>query len=321
MYLWGNEYILSSNVLTATTVLLFYDYVLTFADEVNIIWKNPYKWTNTTLFFLNRYLPFSDTLISLYITMSVMTPEKCYRYYSCLTWLIAIGLMVSELILLLRTWALLGKAKWLTCFLLFIAAGTFIPGIVITIQEIESLIFKAVPLGGLGCNLVQSSRVIVAAYSLIGVSETVVVCFTIGKGKSFIRTKTPKQSWVSHIYRDGLFFYFYLLSITIVNIIVPLAAAQPRFRNYLAVPQRVFHSIFCTRVLLHIEAGREGLEERELIAVPPNPRSGSLSKTNFTGNILDSVSRSNISRDIEFQSDLGEIAHELDSYSRDWTRT
>ncbi|KAF4622364.1 hypothetical protein D9613_009164 [Agrocybe pediades] len=50
--------------------------------------------------------------------------------------------------------------------------GTFIPGIVITIQEIESLIFKAVPLGGLGCNLVQSSRVIVAAYSLIGVSET-----------------------------------------------------------------------------------------------------------------------------------------------------
>jgi Tfp pilus assembly protein PilN len=59
------------------------------------------------------------------------------------------------------------------------------------------------------------------------------------------------SNWVVQLYTDGLLFWVYLLTISLASILLPILA-PPIFTNWLAVPQRIFHSILCTRVLLLI---------------------------------------------------------------------
>ncbi|KAF5367710.1 hypothetical protein D9758_009839 [Tetrapyrgos nigripes] len=49
----------------AGLALVFYDYILTFSEEYRLIWKKPKNWT-TGLFFINRYLIFVESVVTLY---------------------------------------------------------------------------------------------------------------------------------------------------------------------------------------------------------------------------------------------------------------
>jgi len=307
MYLYNLEYIISSYALTTTTAALIYDTLITMDKEVDCIWKQKVSF-GTLLYLANRYMPFIDTLIAYNLTLSKTTPAMCQTYYQATTWLIAVGLMISEFILLMRTWALWERQMFVLKFFGAMSAVTFTIGIVVTQLEIQSLRFAEVPEGGLGCNLVHSSRIIVVAYFLIATSETVVVYFTLKKG--FDHLRGTQRSWVTHVYRNGLIFYLYLLCMTIINIVVPLVAGQPLYKNYLAVPQRVFHSIFCNRVILQIQGQRVNHDDEDYI-----PQT--ISKTNFTGNIvLDSAIQTNFTiRDPEYEHELRTYRHG----TQDWT--
>lgn len=317
MYLYDNEFIIGSHVLVASFMVLVYDVLLTLGEEINYVWFQP--WTlGSVLFMVNRYLPFIDTSMGLYLQLAVTTPRKCEQYYNGITWLIAIGLMVSETILLLRTWALWERQMKILLILGGLSTLTFVPGILITHWEIKSLKFGPVPEGGVGCNMISASKVIMVAYVLIALSETVVVVLTIIKGQQH-RARASRSSWVKRVYRHGLIFYLYLLAITIANMVVPLAAAQPRYKNYLAVPQRVFHSIFCNRVILLIQ------RQRAMRTNPPNEASQqrrSISKPRYTSNALDTGIETRYSREDldDIQYEVGEDEHEMSTYQPDWTR-
>lgn len=298
-------------------MVLVYDALLTIGDEINYVWFQP--WTlGSFLFMINRYLPFIDTSMGLYLQLTETSPSQCEMYYNGITWLIAIGLMVSELILLLRTWALWERSRKILLILGGLSTATFVPGILITHWEIKSLHFGAVPEGGVGCNLISASKIIMVAYVLIALSETVVVVLTIIKGQQH-RARNSRSSWVKRVYRHGLIFYFYLLAITVVNMVVPVAASQPRYKNYLAVPQRVFHSIFCNRVILLIQ------RQRSIRTNPPEEATEqhrSISKPRYTGNALDTGIETRYSRDLDLdiRYEVGEDEHEMSTYNQDWTR-
>jgi len=223
--------------------------------------------------------------------------------------------MASELIILLRTWALWERSKWVFYLLGGMSSLTMAPGIAVTALEIKSFQFGHVPDGGLGCRLESSSKLIFIAYFLIALSETFVVTLTIKKG---LEHRNSNDSFVKHVYRHGLLFYLYLLAITLTNLIVPFVASEPLYKNYLAVPQRIFHSIFCNRVILLIQ----GQRTIRINASQEQSRSRSISKTNFTGNLLDSAIHTNYTtRDLDGQFEIGEDEHEMSTYRQDWTQS
>ncbi|KAF8966824.1 hypothetical protein BDZ97DRAFT_1806687 [Flammula alnicola] len=210
MYLYSEEYIVASNFLTATASVLVWELIITLDDEINYIWQQP--WTlGTILFAVNRYLPFVDTFMALYLQMTVTTQEMCRSYYTAITWIVAIGLMVSELIILLRTWALWQRKRIIFFILGGMSTLTFGPGIAVTSLEIKSLRFGDTPLGGRGCKLEEASKTILVAYALIALSETVVVTLTVIRGMDHLRSSS-RSSWVTRVYGYGLLFYIYLLS-------------------------------------------------------------------------------------------------------------
>ncbi|KAF8887032.1 hypothetical protein CPB84DRAFT_1964450 [Gymnopilus junonius] len=360
MLIYDGEFRIASNVMVASMTVLIFDYLITFPEEFRAIWNQKISKINV-LFLLNRYIPFIDTTMALISTFSYMSlhvnfprsfdfhcskelilpRQRCRSFYITSTWLIAFGLMVSELILLLRTWLLWQKSKKILWFLGLMSAATFFPGIAVTVKEVVSFecmgnsLFsfvyapvlnvycapvEPVPEGAVGCRLVRSNKLIAVAYILIAISETTVVGLTIMKG-GWDRFNS-KAKFVRNVYRHGLLFYLYLLIITIANIIVPFMVHQPSYKIYLAVPQRVFHSILCNHVVLYIQS------QKTVVDVPLEEltRSGSVFKTNHTGNIVETGrpptlhSRELESRDSRWQideEDLDGNEHEMSLYRND----
>jgi hypothetical protein len=89
----------------ASGALLVYDYLCTLDLEVAYVWAGP--WTlGTFLFILNRYLPFVDIFILIQLLAGNPSPETCVTYSKVATWFMVTGVIISEIILMLRTYAL-----------------------------------------------------------------------------------------------------------------------------------------------------------------------------------------------------------------------
>ncbi|KAJ3498770.1 hypothetical protein NLJ89_g10175 [Agrocybe chaxingu] len=189
MYIYSDEYQLGSCVLIASATVLVFDFFLTLQQEVGVdyelqlgppvnfwvkinhIWMQP--WTfGTGIFLVNRYLPFVDTSLVLYLQFTTTHIDMCNKYYRVSTWLIAVGLMVSELILLMRTYAMWQRRRIILYILGGMSFATFGPGIALTYLELKSLEFGEVPEGGLGCRLLKASKLIFVTYVLVALSET-----------------------------------------------------------------------------------------------------------------------------------------------------
>ncbi|KAF9445297.1 hypothetical protein P691DRAFT_710554 [Macrolepiota fuliginosa MF-IS2] len=267
------------STLVACTTLLVYDHLCTLDQEVAYVWSNPLG-GGSILFVLNRYLPYVDTLMSLNMNiLSVHNPESCLKQNTILTWFIVSGIIISEIILVLRTYALWGRRRLITVILCCSSTVTFIPAIVIAHYEIKSLKYIPTPYPDRpGCKLGYASPIILIAYILLVVSETTVAVLTGIQGYRSLRHSS--SPWVKQMYKDGLLFYLYLLVISVANVLVPVFAPRP-LANWLATPQRVLHSVLCNRVLLQIVRQRTGsMTARRPGAVPDQGHSG-LTLTSF----------------------------------------
>ncbi|TDL21756.1 hypothetical protein BD410DRAFT_789528 [Rickenella mellea] len=116
----------------------------------------------------------------------------------------------------------------------------YTPAIFITDLEVKSIRYVGT---ATGCNKTAPSRkVVFLLFVLLLISETVMMkVWKIGRRSRLLVT----------MYRDGLIYYLYIFVISLTNMMVPLVAS-PDFWFVWITPQRVLHSLFGSRVLLHI---------------------------------------------------------------------
>ncbi|KAL5514110.1 hypothetical protein ACEPAG_2871 [Sanghuangporus baumii] len=243
---------LTGGTIAAFGTLLVYDvFFVTFDREVALVWTS--RWNlGKILFFLNRYLPFFDTFLSLHLLLGKNTDKGCLLGFSAVTWLIVVGIIVAEAILMLRTYAIWERKRAISITLILLGCGTFIPGIIVTQFEVQSLAYIAVPNGG--CTKTKpSSPVIFVAFLLLILCETTIVILTLVRARHHYLSRQTRSPLIWQLYKDGLLYYVYLLAFSLVNLITAVAA-PPAYTNWLTTPQRVMHSLLCTRVLLHIRS-------------------------------------------------------------------
>jgi len=234
------------STLCACGTILVYDWICTFDQELSYVWARPWS-LGTMLFVLNRYLPFIDIPVALSAKFMRITPEDCLRRNELVGWLTALGLFLSEVILMIRTYALWERKCAVLVSLTILSLLTAAVTAVITHLELTSL--QYVPTYGIGCTLAKAGSVIIFGYLMLMVSETTIVALTAVKAYRDLRWS--RQPWIIQLYRDGIIFYVYLFGISLANILVPILAPSP-FSNWLASLQRVLHSVLCARVLLLI---------------------------------------------------------------------
>ncbi|KAF9456197.1 hypothetical protein BDZ94DRAFT_1327133 [Collybia nuda] len=299
---------LKGYILVAAVTVFFYDFLCTFPQEVAYVWSRPWS-IGTVLFFLNRYLPFVDITLSLRLLTTISTPERCFRRFMIIAWFLAIGMAISQLILLIRTYAMWHLKRSITIFLFCLAFITIIPGLVFAHMEAVSLEFRPVEGHRYGCNIVRARNIGIIAYIALFISETTIVILTMIKASQHLRHSSSSSSWVFQLYRDGIIFYFYLLAMTIANAIVPVLA-DFQYKGILASPQRVLHSVLCTRVILVILRQRSDIAQRNTTNSYSMSRNSQQPRTEILTTIIDT----------RIDADIDDSGEDLSrSIGRDWT--
>ncbi|KAJ6546186.1 hypothetical protein DFH09DRAFT_649023 [Mycena vulgaris] len=249
------------STLCACATVLVYDWMCTLDQEISCVWSRP-RTLGTLFFVFNRYLPFIDVFLCLSGTR--ISAEQCLTRFKIVGWFTVIGIFLSEVILMLRTYALWERRRGALISLSILSTCTVISTAVFTHLELASL--EYLPSEGVGCQLEMASSIVIYAYLTLMISETselrafrastmcslpfsAIVIMTVIKAYRDLRRS--RQPWLVQLYHDGMLFYVYLLAISLANILVPVLAPS-MFSNWLATPQRVLHSVLCTRVLLLI---------------------------------------------------------------------
>jgi len=181
------------------------------------VWKRRWR-LGTALFVFNRYSPFVESIISLSIRFFFPIPLTCKTLTAVFTWFIVLGLLTSEFILMLRTYAIWDRSR--KALYVLLATGTLVSvlGIVSTEMELRSIKWVDVPNGGMGCYFSEASPIIFLAYISLLVCETTIAVMTAIKAPSHLRRS--HSDFVVTLYRDGFLFYLYCIGISLLNIIL-----------------------------------------------------------------------------------------------------
>ncbi|KAH8810557.1 hypothetical protein DL96DRAFT_1627561 [Flagelloscypha sp. PMI_526] len=241
----------------AALSILIWDYLLTLDLEFSVIWWKKWNW-GTLLFFLTRYLPFTDLLISI-IRVQVMdagdSRKSCPGPYAATVWLEVAGVQIAQLILILRTWALYGGNKWILVSLLALQIGTVVYCGVADQQLIDSIVWAGPEFSGLsGCVVLAADNLrdrLAGNYLSILILETCILVLTCIRAFTFRRDGTGGSLLIQTIQNDGLIFYIFILGISLINVVVIFTAPQS-YVAILLIFQRTMHSIATGRILLHI---------------------------------------------------------------------
>ncbi|KZP10736.1 hypothetical protein FIBSPDRAFT_1051127 [Athelia psychrophila] len=240
---------------TACGALLTYDILTSLDKEVQYVWMTPWSF-GTVLYLLNRYLPYVDAFMAVTLFSTTNSPEKCQIGNIVLTWFVVAGSLISEGVLMVRTYAIWGRKRNILFGLIGLWVATMVTVTVITYLEVSSWEYGPSPFPNQsGCFPVHVSKIIFVAYIMLIFCETCIVILTMIKGAQHLRQ--TRSAWILKMYQDGLLFYFYTLMTSVVNIIVPLTA-PPGYENLFGIPQRLLHSLFCARVLLLLFEQRYG---------------------------------------------------------------
>ncbi|KAK0234829.1 hypothetical protein EDD85DRAFT_94865 [Armillaria nabsnona] len=230
----------------ASVTVLVYDLLLLLPTEINYVWLprpvHPLLW----LFALNRYLPLIDAAIAINWLLHKPSAAQC-RQLSFITGpLAALGIFISQVILMIRTYAMWDRHR--VVFWCFIGIGifSFIPGVVGLCIQLKAIQFVG-PSDHPGC-LIHSSNVANLVYIPVLVSETIIASLTLFKGVQHLRRSS--HPFLKELYVSGMFFYACLLFITLANILVPMWA--PGIALFLGSFQINLHSILSNRIMLLI---------------------------------------------------------------------
>ncbi|KAL1701748.1 hypothetical protein EV121DRAFT_293978 [Schizophyllum commune] len=208
-----------SCVLLASLTVLVYDTIDTFADQVNHVWAPPYSY-GTFLYILLRYFPFVDGIMAVELVFDHPAPIRCRTENRVVTCVIVIGILVSEGVLAMRTYALYNRTRWISYVLGGIWVCTVLPALAISGVELASL------------------------ESILGL--------TVVMGIRHLRRISNAQAhgWVFKLYRDGVVFYLSIVLISLLNVLLPIIDAD--YANWLASPQHTVHGICSCRILMLI---------------------------------------------------------------------
>ncbi|KAJ8088108.1 hypothetical protein PM082_013659 [Marasmius tenuissimus] len=257
--LFTNLKIVAYVKVVACFAILIYDTIITFDQEYRYIWQRKWHFLEI-LYFCIRYTPFIDTTIAVYKRLDP-TFSKCDGLGTFTTIFSGFGVGLSELILMIRTYALYNSSRRILVFFVVLwlsVGGVSFWAITRWTHSADSYvqIFPPEATTSVTCYLGRASNIGLVCYLSLLAGETVIVLMTTWKALSTWWTTAHELSFktsplIVSLHRDGILFYFCILPFTIVNVIAVLRL--PEGLLLIAdTPLRIVHSILACRLVLHV---------------------------------------------------------------------
>ncbi|EJD38829.1 hypothetical protein AURDEDRAFT_172149 [Auricularia subglabra TFB-10046 SS5] len=225
----------------ASACAFAYDHITTLADEVILIWRAPWG-VGKALFLASRYLAWPEFIFLLYMDLFDVSEKLCYGGFVYLTWSIFAGILIAQVVLILRTWAIWGGQRRIIQALALLLLTITTVNLWIVARYIQHTRLKEMS-GIHGCLVTSSSKSIASGWIAISSFEFVIVVMTVLKGIEHFAS----------LYRDGIMYYIFLLSVSLANMIF-ITSAPDEYIVLLSELQRAFHAILSCRIILNLRA-------------------------------------------------------------------
>jgi hypothetical protein len=244
-------------------MILIWDHITTFDDEVEYIWKGR-KGVVSTLFFLNRYLSPFGFIINLFAYLSLSwTVERCQHFVRYEGSMTVIGINTTALMMLMRISALYHRQPKVVGFVaafflveLGVNAWLLTHGTAVVHQrQIHActMIFDDSVPGWVA----SSSAWLPLSY------DTVVLALTLRKTIGPIRRKTAGKI-ARVLLRDGILYYSVIFSVNLVLVIM-IAAAPAGLQNITAQLEYLLTVAMMSRITLHLRKQVRGRESDDAL--------------------------------------------------------
>jgi len=196
-------------------------------------------------------MPAIDTVSILRYQLSPSLSEsECRLTFTVAGWSIIVGVMIAEVILVFRTWALWGCSKILGICLTVLCIGIVVSACYFESIFLKSIVFAQLPNLPTNCAVISGNPIVALNFIFVIVVETIVLALTLIKGVQHYRL-AENSGFLYVLYRDGVLFYFYLLGFSLLNLIFVVATPHGS-PNMLALVQRILHSCLSARVLINL---------------------------------------------------------------------
>jgi hypothetical protein len=242
-------------VKVSSTALLFAEGLELLPDEIQYIWNSQWN-APKILYILSRYTAYVDLILSLnYYMDPKIKANTCVNLLKSKIVFKYLGIVVSELILIIRTYAIYNRSKLVLYTLL--ALWTFlgaIVGIVATYIYLVRVVVVPSPFPSIvpGCYISHQSSILVAPFIAFLAFEILIVIMTLVKGYRYFRTEqTAQTQLLVTLYRDGVLYFIILMFVSLGNVIL-LGINPPVYSDLLATYTRAIHAILCCRILLNL---------------------------------------------------------------------
>ncbi|KAF4602543.1 hypothetical protein EYR40_005755 [Pleurotus pulmonarius] len=233
-----------------SAALLFYDYSIAVADEIDLIWFAPWG-AGKGLFLLNRYLPFIEAPLWLYRDLGTAHSVKvCGTLDDITGWMVIVGVLIAEIIMILRVWALWARSRTLGAGLAVLTSGAFVGVAIAYVKYHRARTYETSALK-LGCRAVDKSRTDGVIYILVTAVEISMLMLILTRGWRGNRLRY--SSAIRRAYRDGVLYYIVLAISSALNASM-MAKAPSELATALVMPQRILHSILSARIMLRLRA-------------------------------------------------------------------
>jgi len=235
----------------AAVVLLLYDTVINLSDEINLIWLQRYS-VGKVLYIITRYSCFFDAVVVLWYNFTTnLSSESCRVLYEMTNWSMTFGVIICQVVFVIRTYAIWGRSIFVLVYLCLVLVTAIVVSIVELNKSNISVIFVPSPSPTVvPCVPILGNNKLFICFFIVMVVELNILCLSLSKG--FSQWRRSSVPLVNTLYRDGVIYFAVLFSISLMNLIFVLKTFNTPYFYIVAEPQRVFHSVLASRVIINV---------------------------------------------------------------------
>ncbi|KAH8914716.1 hypothetical protein BT69DRAFT_1201421, partial [Atractiella rhizophila] len=230
-----------------------WDWILALPKEYQRIWKN--QWSLIKILYLfNRYWTLIVLGLSLASFLSNFTQQTCERFVIWIPALCMWTTVCSECILLVRTYAIWQKNKYVLWGLLALLTGEI--AVLLTSLHVFRRTATAVPISGTGPCIATGAKngkdFTVAYWVSPIVFDSVVLILTVYKCTNYMRqgARTPL---LKVFFRDGLLYFGCIFICNLINTIFYLLP-NPALEAVNSPMSLLLTSVACSHIILNLRA-------------------------------------------------------------------
>jgi len=266
------QWLLGSYLTVAGATVMVYDCLRSLDLEVEYIWKS--NWSIIKVLYLwTRY----QTFVELGLTMAYVEfqggpePRDCYSPTLAVFYLNGIGVGVSELVLIFRTWAMYNRSRAVGAFMLAVFAGCFSAAIVLTNRFLNAMQLFELP-GFQGCLMLTTGSMLKLSWSMLLCAESICLFLALWKLYSIWRHVRNLSSLLQMILMDGIAYYVLLIAIVLLIICAGQSDSNFDLTLLVSVPGPMVHSVATSHLILHMRQ----LSALQTVVEPEIPATDSL---------------------------------------------